>query len=187
MTLTHPHIAASRVCVLTTAAAFTDARAAFEEVRHHLSDTGASVEMVAGLDRTSANDAGVVETVATSDVVVLVDGAPLHARSVWRASALGDVLATSELVAIGAVGSVLGETMIDPRGGAPTTGLGYFRDVAVAQRAAPEVTRRTRDLLSDKVLLIELGPLSVVTFDGVWHHTAGDDLVVTRAGERVQF
>jgi hypothetical protein len=177
--------ASTRVCVLATAAAFRGPRESIEHVRDLLAVSGASVDGVDGVDRASANDVSVVQTVTSADLVVLVDGTVLHARSVWRDTALGDALATSRLIAVGSVGSVLGETMIDPRGGAPTTGLGCFGGVVVSIPAGTEQTVRTRNLLGDQFILIELGPRSVVTYDGQWRVNVSDDLVVTRGEETV--
>jgi hypothetical protein len=174
---------ATRVCVLATAAAFQGAREAIERVRALLAPSGATIIGVEAISRASANDLAVVESVTSADLVVLVDGAVLHARSVWRGSELGAALASVRLLAIGSVGSVLGETMIDPRGGAPTTGLGLFDDVVLSVPAGAEQTERTRGLLGRELILVELGPRSVVTFEGTWRVVARDDLIVTRAGE----
>lgn len=171
-----------RVCVLATAAAFRGFGEAIAEVLALPVWGDATLTGVEAIDRLSANDVAVLDEVASADLVVLVEGAALHARSVWRASALGDVLAASRLVAVGSVGSVLGATMIDPRGGAPTTGMGLFDDVVLSVRAGVEQTLRTRDLLGTRHTLVELGPRSVVTYEGTWRIRVGEDLVVTRAG-----
>ena len=171
-----------RVCVLATAAAFRGLGEAIAEVLALPVWGDATLTGVEAIDRLSANDVTVLDEVASADLVVLVEGAALHARSVWRASALGDVLAASRLVAVGSVGSVLGATMIDPRGGAPTTGMGLFDDVVISVRAGVEQTLRTRDLLGTRHTLVELGPRSVVTYEGTWRIRVGEDLVVTRAG-----
>jgi hypothetical protein len=174
---------ATRVCVLATAAAFQGPREAIERVRTLLAPTGATTIGVEAISRAGANDLAVVESVTSADLVVLVDGAVLHARSVWRGSALGAALASARLLAIGSVGTVLGGTMIDPRGGAPTTGLGLFDDVVLSVPAGAEQTQRTQGLLGRELILVELGPRSVVAFDGTWRVVARDDLVITRAGE----
>jgi hypothetical protein len=171
-----------RVCVLATAAAFRGLGEAIAEVLALPVWGDATLTGVEAIDRLSANDVTVLDEVASADLVVLVEGAALHARSVWRASALGDVLAASRLVAVGSVGSVLGATMIDPRGGAPTTGMGLFDDVVISVRAGVEQTLRTRDLLGTRHTLVELGPRSVVTYEGTWRIRVGEGLVVTRAG-----
>ena len=173
----------ARVCVLATAAAFQGPREAIERVRALLAPTGATIIGVEAISRADANDLAVVESVTSADLVVLVDGAVLHARSVWRGSELGAALASARLLALGSVGTVLGETMIDPRGGAPTTGLGLFNDVVLSVPAGAEQTQRTQGLLGRDLILVELGPRSVVAFDGTWRVVARDDLIVTRAGE----
>jgi hypothetical protein len=171
-----------KVCVLATAAAFRGPRDAIDE----LSSRGVWGDLrpvgVEALDRASASDHAVLSAVDAADLVVLVDGAVLHARSVWRATPLGESLRSHSLLAVGSVGSVLGDTMIDPRGGAPTTGLGFFDDVVVTVTAGEEQTLRTRSLLGQRATLLELGRHSVVTFDGQWRVVVDDDLLVTRDG-----
>ena len=174
-------IRATRVCVVATAAAFRGPDEAVEQVRSLLAATGATISAVSAIDRASAIDSSTVAEVRSADVVILVEGAALHARSVWRRTALGDALNEATLLCVGTTGSVLGATMIDPRGGAPTTGLGFFDDVVLSVPAGPEQTQRTRELAGES-LLVELGRRSVVAFDGRWRVVVGDDLVVTRAG-----
>ncbi len=176
----------TRVCVLATAAAFRGPHLAIEDVRERLAACGATVSAVAGLDRASAHDAATIGDVTSADVVILVDGAALHARSVWRATPLGAALRSARLIAIGSSGSVLGETMIDPRGGAPTTGLGFFQGVVLGVATGAEESSRTRGLLGDDVVFVQLGPNSVVVYDGQWHADVPDDLVVTRGAHPVE-
>ena len=91
-------------------------------------------------DRAATKDQYYVDRLVDADLVVLCDGSALHARSVWRDNAFGEAInAASTLVAVGAVASVLGEVMIDPRGGAPTTGLGYRMGAALV----PTIERRS--------------------------------------------
>jgi hypothetical protein len=98
---------------------------------------------------------------------------------VWRANAFGDAInAASTLVAVGAVASVLGEVMIDPRGGAPTTGLGFRDGAALCLASSDEQMTRTRSLLRD-VPLVVLGPTGVVRHDGVRWTVVTGDVVVT--------
>lgn len=174
-----------RVCVVATAAAFRGPVAAIEEVEGPLARRRAEVVTATALDRASANDPDVVDLVAVSDLVVLCDGAPLHARSVWRHSLLGEALGRSTLLCVGATGSVLGATMIDPRGGAPTTGLGLFDDVVLGVRASAELSQRTRGLLVHETL-VELGRRSIVAYDRGWRVLDARDLEVTRAGVAVE-
>ena len=175
-----------RVCVLATAAAFRGASLAIDEV--NAMGIWAKVPVgVEAIDRASAHDAALVETVKSCSLIVMVEGAALHARSVWRSTPLAQVLAVSSLIAVGSVGSVLGATMIDPRGGAPTTGLGFFEDVVVGLRATSEQTTRTRDLLGESHTLVELGPHSIVHYAGDWRALMSEGLEITRNGLSVNF
>jgi len=90
---------------------------------------------------------------------------------VWRANAFGDAInAAPLLVAIGAVASVLGDVMIDPRGGAPTTGLGYRIGAALCVPSSEDQMLRTRSLLGDVPLVALVRPASCATTvsGGVW-------------------
>jgi cyanophycinase-like exopeptidase len=174
------------VVIVPTAAAFTGfteaavlTGTAFEKFNVH-------VEAVMVSDRAATNDAAIIERLANADVVVLCDGSPLHARSVWRANAFGDAInAASTLIAVGAVASVLGDVMIDPRGGAPTTGLGYRSGAALCLPSSDEQMSRTRSLLSD-VTLVVIGTTGIVHRDGAkWSVVAGD-VVVTRGHDEVE-
>jgi hypothetical protein len=177
---------AADVVVVPTAAAFTGfteaavlTAAAFDECNVHV-----EALMVSG--RAATNDRYLVEQLTKADVVVLCDGSPLHARSVWRANDFGEAInAASMLISIGAVSSVLGDVMIDPRGGAPTTGLGFRHGAALCLASSDEQMLRTRSLLSD-VPLVVLGPSGVVHHDGErWSVVAGD-VVVTRGHDEAQ-
>jgi hypothetical protein len=74
--------------------------------------------------------------------------------------------------------------MIDPRGGAPTTGLGFRGGAALCLPASDEQMTRTRDLLRD-VTLVVIGPSGIVRHDGTeWSVVAGD-VVATRGHDVV--
>jgi hypothetical protein len=170
----------AEVVIVPTAAAFigiTEAAmltgAVFDEF-----DVRAEALMVA--DRATTRDSFWTDRVTNADLVVLCDGSPLHARSVWRATAFGEAInAAPSLVAIGAVASVLGEVMIDPRGGAPTTGLGYRRGAALSVPGSDEQMSRTRSLLSDVELMV-IGSSGIAHHDGDQWSVVSGDVVVTR-------
>ena len=169
------------VVVVPTAAAFVGAAQAALEVATALEPFGAQVEALMVLDRAGVHEAALVERVAHADYVVLSDGAALHARAVWRASAFGDALAAARLVAIGSVATVLGSVMIDPRGGAPTIGLGYRRGVVLTVPATVEQLERTRHLHTGDEPLVVVGARGVLTeSDGRWRVVVADDVEVTR-------
>ncbi len=169
------------VVVVATAAAFTGMPEAAIAVAEVSEPFGYRVEALMVADRAGADEPYFAQRITSADLVVLCDGSPLHARSVWRHTALGGAIGqASRLVAIGSVASVLGAVMIDPRGGAPTTGLDYRSGVAIAAPASDEQLMRTRSLMAADVPLVVLGPLGVVSHDGVRWRVLTDDVVVTR-------
>jgi hypothetical protein len=70
--------------------------------------------------------------------------------------------------------------MIDPRGGAPTTGLGYRSGAALCLTASEEQMARTRSLLSSDVALVRLGPTGIVHHDESGWRIVRGEVVVTR-------
>lgn len=176
--------AGADVVVVPTAAAFVgiaEAAWAVAEVCEPF-ELGAEALMVA--DRASTGEPYFVERLAAADLVVLCDGSPLHARAVWRATPVGEAIArATRLLAIGSVASVLGGVMIDPRGGAPTTGLGYRDGVAFATPSSDEQLARTRSLMPMDLALVVLGPHGVVVGEGARWRVVDDDVVVTRGLE----
>jgi hypothetical protein len=175
------------VVVLPTAAAFTGVAEAALDVAMALDDLDIREEALMVSDRQSANLTYFTRRLAQCDLVVLCDGSPLHARSVWRATAFGEALRNARrIVAVGSVGSVLGDVMIDPRGGAPTTGLGYRSGIAIAVPASNDQMARTRSLLASDVALVVLGPTGVIRHDGTSWRVESGDVVVTRGSQVVE-
>jgi hypothetical protein len=174
------------VVIVPTAAAFVGLTEAALLTGAAFDEFDVRVEALMVSDRAATTDAYWTERLTHAGLVVLCDGSPLHARAVWRASAFGDAInAATELVAIGAVASVLGEVMIDPRGGAPTTGLGYRRGAALSLPASDEQMARTRTLLRD-VALVAIGPSGVVHHDGEQWRVLSGDVVVTRGPDVIE-
>jgi len=173
------------VVVVPTAAAFIGAAQAAVLTAGVFDDLDARVEALMLTDRASNSERYFIERLTAADLVVLCDGSPLHARMVWRNSPVGDAInATHSLVAIGAVASVLGDVMIDPRGGAPMIGLGYRPGVAICTPASEEQMDRTRSLLASDLALVVLGPRGVLHRDqDQWRVVRGTDVVVTRGGD----
>jgi cyanophycinase-like exopeptidase len=172
------------VVVVPTAAAFTGTAQAAVAVADAFGDVDARIEALMVGDRASAFEPYFADRVAEADVVVLCDGSALHARSVWRDTPVGEAIHRAGLVvAIGSVASVLGVVMIDPRGGAPTTGLGYRTGVVLSVPAPAAQLARTRGLLGATETLVVVGPRgAVLGEDGRWRVVRGD-VVVTRGDE----
>jgi hypothetical protein len=172
------------VVIVPTAAAFTSLEAAAVACATPFSSRDARVESLMLKDRSTVDDAYFVRRLREADVVVLSDGSSLHARSVWRSSPVGEAIGAARcLVAVGATASVLGTTMIDPRGGAPTTGLGYRDGLVITTTTPLEQLARTRSLLDDDVVLAVVGEDGALDYDGVTWRASGD--VVATRGPRV--
>ena len=174
------------VVIVATAAAFIGISETVLLTSAAFDEFDVRVEALMVSDRAAAADPYWTERLTNADLVVLCDGSPLHARSVWRANAFGEAIdVATVVVAIGAVSSVLGDVMIDPRGGAPTTGLGYRGGAALCVPASAEQMVRTRSLLSDVVLVV-IGPTGIVHHDGGHWTVVAGDVVVTRGHDEVE-
>jgi hypothetical protein len=168
------------VVIVPTAAAFVGVTEAVLLTSAEFEEFDVRLEVLMVSDRAATTVPYWTERLTSADLVVLCDGSPLHARSVWRANPFGEAIdAAATLVAIGAVSSVLGDVMIDPRGGAPTTGLGLRSGAALCLTASDDQMARTRSLLSD-VALVVLGPTGIVHHDGAHWRVVAGDVVVTR-------
>ncbi|MBU6233843.1 MAG: hypothetical protein KJS64_06310 [Acidobacteria bacterium] len=152
------------VVVVPIAAAFTGPTEAVIGISHQLPDQ--RVEGLIVTDRDGAAMEHFAQRVRTCDVVIIPDGSPLHLRTVLRGTPLLDALSTTRLiVTIGSVSTVFGDPMIDPRGGAPTTGFGFFSDRVVTMEAP--TLPRSIDLLGSS------SPLSVITSATGWERRGG--------------
>ena len=160
--------------VVGTAAVYTGIDHAIDQLAAPLAELGFVLEVLAVADRRASADEALAARIARCDLAVLAPGSALHARQVWRDSAVGRALAEVPLLAIGEVATVLGETMVDPRGGAPTIGLGWRRGAVITRPAGEDQLRRTRRLLGPRDTLIVLGDDGVVAEDGGrWRVVAG--------------
>jgi hypothetical protein len=175
------------IVIVPTASAFIGATEAAIDLSTIFEVTGARVEALMHLDRFSSDEPYFAQRVRDANIVILSDGSPLHAKSVWHQTPMGEALRDAPfVVTIGAVSSVLFETMIDPRGGAPTTGLGYREGLVVTTSASEEQLARTRTLLGDDAILAVLGASGVLHGeDATWRVVTGD-VITTRGHDDVE-
>ena len=175
------------VVVVTTAAAFSGVTEAAVEVAAACSDVDLAVDALVISDRAATREAYFARRILEAQLVVLCDGSPLHARAVWRATPVGEAIERAgQVVAVGSVATVLCEVMIDPRGGAPTTGLGYLGGAALALGLSEEQLRRTRSLVAPGVAVVAIGESGVVSHDGSTWSVVQGDVVVTRGQDQAQ-
>lgn len=124
------------VTLLPTASAFEHPMRAVEKATNWFSRIGARVEPVMVLNRDDSNKIEYIKQLEKATFIYIGGGSPLHLRSVLRDSEVllavisawqnGAVLAGSSAGAM-----VLGNPMVDPRGGAFTVGLGVVQSLAV--------------------------------------------------------
>jgi len=146
---------ATEVVVLPTAAAFEHPERVGERAAAYFAELGVGARTLAVLHRTDAEDPEIAAIVRAARFVYVVDGSPLHLRSVLKGSALFDAMLASYhgggvLAASGAGATLVCDPMVDPRGGAYTVGLGVVKNLAVFPyhgTAADHLRERSIDLL----------------------------------------
>jgi len=133
-----------------------------------------------------------VQAVADAKFVYLSDGSPLHLRSVLKGSDLYDAMADmyargGVLAASGAGATVLGDPMVDPRGGAYTVGLGLVSNLAVFPyhgTAAGHLRERSIDLLPSTATLVGIDEETALVRDpdGGWRVAGVGSIAVYDGG-----
>lgn len=169
---------AKEVFVLPSAAAFEHPERVGTRAEEYFESLGVKVKCPMVLRRKDADDPKLVEKVRKARAVYLVDGSPLHLRSVLKGSALWEAILSvfhggGLLAASGAGATLVCDPMVDPRGGAFTVGLGVVEGLAVFPyhgTAAEHLRERSIDLLpaSAKLVGIDDQTALVRAPDGAW-------------------
>ena len=161
---------ADEVLVLPTAAAYEHPQRAVDRASAWFATLGAEVRGLMVLSRADAEDEDNARVVRSARFVYLADGSPMHVRSVLKQSkvwhALDQAWEDGAVVAgSGAGAMILGDPMIDPRGGAFTIGLALIELVAVLPAASTwssERVRRTISLAPAEVALVAVDEATAV-------------------------
>ena len=141
------------VLVLPTAAAYEHPQRVVDAAERWFTPMGARVRGLMVLSRADAEDEANAAVVRTARFVYLSDGSALHLRSVLKQSAVFQALEETwregaVVAASGAGAMVVGDPMVDPRGGAFTIGLGMIEQVAVLPHATTWSAERLRRTVS---------------------------------------
>jgi cyanophycinase len=186
---------AAEVVVLPTAAAYWHPEAAVETAASYFSVLGASVKACMVLRRSDAESAANAATLRAARFVYLAGGSVLHLRSVLKTSPAWDALveawASGAVLAGSSAGAmVLGDPMVDPRGGALTLGLGLLPQLAVLPHASnwsEEKTHRTVRLGSGglRIAAIDERTALLRSPDGHWRLAGEGNATVWLGGLRV--
>jgi cyanophycinase len=169
---------ADEVLVLPAAAAFEHPERVAERAAAYFDSLGAKVRAPMVLRRADAEEPRLAATVRKAKFVYIADGSPLHLRSVLKGSALYEAIlaayhAGAVVAASGAGATLLGDPMVDPRGGAYTVGLGMVTDLAVFPyhgTAADHLRERSIDLLPLSATLVGIDEETALLrdADGSW-------------------
>lgn len=167
----------SKVAVVPLAAAFGAPEHAVVAAANWMTAVGAEVEGVMAMNRVDADTPELAARLADADLVLLVDGSPMHLRTALKATHLlaqiSDLLARGGVVvAEGSSATVLCDPMVDPRGGAPTVGLGLLDGVTVishlageSEETAADKLDRTASLVPSELPVLGLGLDAAVLID----------------------
>jgi cyanophycinase len=166
------------VLVLPTAAAYEHPEKAVATATGHFESLGGRVRGLMVLNRPDAEESANADAVRRSRFIYLGGGSPLHLRSVLKESAVWQALLAAwesgAVVAGSSAGAmVLGDPMVDPRGGALTVGLGLIEQLAVMPHAdtwSPEKAHRTFSLAAGglRIAAIDEQTALIREPDGTW-------------------
>ncbi len=182
------------VLVLPAAAAFEHPERAIERATAYFDSLGARVTGLAVVNRRDAEADANVSAVRVARFVYVADGSPLHLRSVLKGSAFYEAMVYAYgrgavIAASGAGATVLGDPMVDPRGGAYTVGLGLVPGLAIFPyhgRAAEHLRERSVDLLARDAVLVGVDEQTALvrTGDGPWEVMGAGGATVYRKGAK---
>lgn len=162
-----------RVLVLPTAAAYEHPDRAVATASAWFASLGATVEGLMVIGRADAEEADNAAAVRASRFIYLGGGSPLHLRSVLKDSPVWDALVgawkAGAVVAASSAGAmVLGDSMVDPRGGALTLGLGLVPKLAVLPHAdtwSQEKAHRTVELATGHLRIAAVDTRTALIWD----------------------
>jgi cyanophycinase len=184
----------TEVVVLPTAAAYWHPERSVETAASYFSALGATVRACMVLRRADAEDPSNAGVVRAARFVYVAGGSVLHLRSVLKASPVWDALVDAWVggavfAASSAGAMVLGDAMVDPRGGAITLGLGLLPQLAVLPHASTwseEKTHRTVRLASGglRIAAIDERTALLRDRDGRWRTAGAGSVTIWVDGKR---
>jgi cyanophycinase len=183
------------VLILPTAAAYEHPQRAVEVGVEHFRGFGATARGLPVLSRRDAEDPNLAAEIRSARFVYLGSGSALHLRSVLKGSqvwsSIVDAWHAGAVVAGSAAGAmVLGDPMVDPRGGALTLGLGMISQIAVVPNAntwSPEQALRTVRLATGhlRILAIDDATAAIADTEGSWSIAGVGGVTVYADGSQV--
>jgi cyanophycinase len=184
---------AAEVLVLPTAAAYEHPQRAVDTARAWFERIGAPVHGLMVLGRSDAEDPANAGAVRSARMIYLGGGSPLHLRSVLKESAVWDALVAAWRSGAAVAGSsagamVLGDPMVDPRGGALTLGLGLLPGIAVLPHSdlwSQDKARRTVQLATGDLRIAAVDERTALIREpgGAWRAAGAGGVAVYVEGQ----
>ncbi len=178
----------AEVLVLPTAAAYEHPERAVETARAWFARFGAKVSGLMVLSRRDAMDEEAAGRLRAARFIYLSGGSPMHLRSVLKDtpawSAIVDAWRGGAVLAGSSAGAmVLGDSMVDPRGGALTLGLGLLERIAVMPHYdtwSEEKAHRTVQLATGhlRIAAIDERTALIRDPDGTWCAVGAGDVTI---------
>jgi cyanophycinase len=185
---------ATEVLVLPTGAAYEPPQRLVDQAVAHFEALGVTARGLMVVGRPDAQDEANAAAVAGAQLVYLVGGSALHLRSVLKESAVWDALLHAWNGGAAVAGSsagakVLGDPMVDPRGGAFTLGLGLVEQVAFIPHIdewSPEKAHRVFQLAPAGVPVVSIHTQTALLRapDGSWSTSGAGKVEVFVDGQR---
>ena len=183
---------AEEVLVLPTGAAYEHPERLVEQAVSWFDRLGVPARGLDVLRRPDALSADHAAAVAASRFTYLVGGSPMHLRSVLKDSPVWDSLVAAwqggGVVAGSSAGAqVLGDPMVDPRGGAFTLGLGLLAGLAVIpahDHWSEDAAHRTRKMSPPNLVLAGIDERTALLRrpDGSWEVAGAGEVAVFVGG-----
>jgi cyanophycinase len=178
----------AEVLVLPTAAAYEHPERAVETASRWFAGFGAEARGLMLLNRRDALDESMAGELRRARFVYIGGGSPMHLRSVLKDSPAWEALAAAwrdgAVVAGSSAGAmVLGDPMVDPRGGALTLGLGLVTGLAVLPHYdtwSPEKAHRTVQLATGHLRIAAVDERTALIRDpeGSWRSEGAGSVTV---------
>lgn len=158
------------VDVVLMGRAYEDLAECEQRAQKYFEEHNRSCRFVPLLTRSDALREDTANQVAHAEFLYFAGGSPLHLRScltdtpAWKAVIKAHASGATVLFASGSAMAV-GDPMVDPRGGAPTLGLGMIRGIACIPHWEiwhPEILQRTLELVSADTTVLGLPSLAGV-------------------------
>jgi cyanophycinase len=185
---------ASEVVVLPTGAAYEQPQRLVDQAVAYFDSLGVKARGLMVLGRPDAQSEEHASSVAGARLVYLAGGSALHLRSVLKESAVWDALLAAWNDGAGIAGSsagamVLGDPMVDPRGGAFTLGLGLVEQLAAIPHFdewSPEKAHRVFQLAPAGVPVVSIHTQTALLRapDGTWSTSGSGKVEVFVDGQK---